>query len=70
MQIPPALEPIKTRLDRVMQNGVTLHYGDKTYQVTGQRLANIIYLTPGGDALPVRNSRQPRPVEYPRRKKL
>ena len=47
-----ALQPIKDRLDRVMTTGVTMHYGDKAYLVTGKRLAGILYLTPGADGTP------------------
>ncbi|HET7080318.1 MAG TPA: peptidoglycan binding domain-containing protein, partial [Chloroflexia bacterium] len=48
------LQPLKDQLDAAMTNGLTLSGGGKTYQVSGRRLALILYVeqSPAGSPLP------------------
>ena len=48
------LQPLKDQLDAAMRDGLTLSGGGKTYQITGRRLALILYVdpSPAGAAAP------------------
>jgi vancomycin resistance protein YoaR len=43
------LQPLKDKLDRVMRDGIALHYGSQTYQIEGKRIALFIYLNDSSD---------------------